>query len=216
MENKKAIFIGGWTRDKYSYRRLYASAPQGIELVFIPCYEIVHHHNIEDLADGVKNAIETEGVGRVKIVGHSLGGLLAIEYTLKYPDLVEELILIDSSGLAFSQPAHHKVRSALRAQIDFWQYKMKENFNTLFRILRRPIKNWKSLKYAYACNIGDRLLEISRPTQIIWGDQDQVYPLEIAHQMNRYINNSVLKIVEKADHDWIIHSPSRLWENIEL
>ncbi|MFG2000597.1 alpha/beta fold hydrolase [Spirillospora sp. NPDC048911] len=39
------------------------------------------------------------GLGRVIVVGHSLGGQLAAEFALAYPDRVERLVLADSAGL---------------------------------------------------------------------------------------------------------------------
>ncbi len=45
------------------------------------------------------DAIEVE---RVMLVGNSLGGLVALRFTLSHPEQVEALVLVDSSGLGHS------------------------------------------------------------------------------------------------------------------
>ncbi len=41
---------------------------------------------------------ETLGFGRWAVLGHSFGGMVALEYALRYPDRVSHLILMDTCG----------------------------------------------------------------------------------------------------------------------
>ena len=52
----------------------------------------VHAYNIKQLLDYL-------GVKKATLVGHSLGGTMAVRFTLMYPDYVERLILEDPIGL---------------------------------------------------------------------------------------------------------------------
>ena len=47
---------------------------------------------------------------------------------------------------------------------------------------------------------------ISVPTIIIWGENDWIYPLEIAYKFKKHIPHAVLKIVP-GNHDWLIYNP---------
>jgi pimeloyl-ACP methyl ester carboxylesterase len=52
----------------------------------------VHAYNTKQLLDYL-------GVNRVSVVGHSLGGTMAVRFTLMYPEYVERLVLEDPIGL---------------------------------------------------------------------------------------------------------------------
>ncbi|MEI6045660.1 MAG: alpha/beta fold hydrolase [Chloroflexota bacterium] len=47
----------------------------------------------------VRDFLKSKNEERAVICGHSLGGMVALEFYRQYPDMVEGLVLIDSSGL---------------------------------------------------------------------------------------------------------------------
>lgn len=51
------------------------------------------------LADNTRSLLDSLGVGRVAVVGHSMGGMLAVRFALMYPDRVESLALVNPIGL---------------------------------------------------------------------------------------------------------------------
>jgi pimeloyl-ACP methyl ester carboxylesterase len=57
-------------------------------------------YSIERIADDVIALLDAE-VGPVDLLGHSMGGAVAIRVTLARPDLVRSLILMDTSGWSF-------------------------------------------------------------------------------------------------------------------
>jgi pimeloyl-ACP methyl ester carboxylesterase len=54
--------------------------------------------SIESLRDAAHDFAHTYGLTRYTIVGNSMGGNVAWEYALAYPDEVEALVLVDASG----------------------------------------------------------------------------------------------------------------------
>lgn len=55
--------------------------------------------SVEELAAAVLELLDAEGVGRVHLVGHSLGGLVAAQLASAAPDRVASLALIAPAGL---------------------------------------------------------------------------------------------------------------------
>ncbi len=53
----------------------------------------------EDLADWLASVLEALGLDRATVIGNSIGALMGLHLTLRRPDLVERLVLVDSAGL---------------------------------------------------------------------------------------------------------------------
>ena len=53
-------------------------------------------HTMEFLADVVRGVLEVQGVDKCVLVGHSMGGYVALAFLRKYPDLLDGIILFHS------------------------------------------------------------------------------------------------------------------------
>jgi pimeloyl-ACP methyl ester carboxylesterase len=56
-------------------------------------------YSFEMLATFTKRLLESRGITRATIVGHSMGGMLAMRYAILYPASVEKLVLVNPLGL---------------------------------------------------------------------------------------------------------------------
>jgi pimeloyl-ACP methyl ester carboxylesterase len=58
-----------------------------------------YKYTFEQLAANTHDLLKAAGVNRAIIMGHSMGGMLAVRYALTYPDETEQLVLVDPLGL---------------------------------------------------------------------------------------------------------------------
>ena len=56
-------------------------------------------YSFEMLASLTRRLMESRGISRAAIVGHSMGGMLAMRFAIMYPDTVERLVLVNPLGL---------------------------------------------------------------------------------------------------------------------
>jgi esterase len=65
-----------------------------------------HHSsmNYPLMAEDVANTLAALGLGKVKVLGHSMGGKVAMQLALSYPEQVEKLCVADIAPVAY---AHH-------------------------------------------------------------------------------------------------------------
>jgi pimeloyl-ACP methyl ester carboxylesterase len=56
-------------------------------------------YNFHDMAWNSRKLLQSLGITRVAVVGHSMGGMLAARFSASYPDLVERAVLYDPIGL---------------------------------------------------------------------------------------------------------------------
>jgi esterase len=69
---------------------------------------------LEYMAETVWQWMEQAGLGRAAIVGHSLGGKVAMEVALAHPDRVAGLVVIDIAPVAYP-PRHQDIFAGLNA-----------------------------------------------------------------------------------------------------
>ena len=58
----------------------------------------------DDYVEYVERVRKENNVEKVVVLGYSMGGRTALNYTIKYPERVEKLILVDSAGIDFIIP----------------------------------------------------------------------------------------------------------------
>ena len=57
------------------------------------------HYSFHEFARYNKKLLDTLGIQKIIVLGHSMGGMLATRFTLMYPNMVEKLLLEDPIGL---------------------------------------------------------------------------------------------------------------------
>lgn len=58
-------------------------------------------HNYDEMAADLKKICTNEGLSKFNLLGHSMGGKTAITFTLKYPGIVQKLIVVDISPYSY-------------------------------------------------------------------------------------------------------------------
>ncbi len=69
------------------------------------------------MAEDVRQLIERLGLDSCSIIGHSMGGKVAMQLALSYPDLLEKLVVVDIAPVAYPEGAdnHMNVLAAMDA-----------------------------------------------------------------------------------------------------
>ncbi len=190
------------------------------------------NYTIENFRDTIIDFINKISINNDKtsIVGHSLGGYIAAEVAIKKKNLVEKLVLIDSSGMlekptplleeylkVAMSPTKYKVRKVFEQMVanpTRIPSKLIEDF--IVRINLPNAKNsFKStLENSANTQIGfERLRQIDTiPTLIIWGIKDKVIPPEHSALFRECIKNSHIEIINDAGHAPFAEKPDKVCE----
>ncbi len=138
-----------------SYYRIYALDLAGYGGSDIPEAD----YTLSFLITFLEGFVAALGLEKVSLMGHSLGGGLAIAFTLDHPDRVQKLILIDSAGVEDD--------TALLGRLLFPLFTLKAKLKRDKAYLSVMRSKDKSRKVYY-----NRLSEIKVPTLIIWARWD--------------------------------------------
>lgn len=177
------------------------------------------------------------------LIGNSLGGNIAWRYTLLHPEKVAKLILIDASGgilpsvqpkgstgfkiaqmpvfssiIKYITPKYLVIKSLHEAygdpsKVKDWQ----ENryFDMLIREGNREALV-ERLKFSFLLDETAKIMQIKTPTLIIWGDKDQLIPVENAYRFNKVIANSELEVMKGVGHIPMEEAPTAFAQRVSM
>jgi len=168
--------------------------------------------------------------GKTSIVGHSLGGYIAAEVAIENKNMVERLVLIDSSGM-LKKPTP-LLEEYLKVAINPTKDKVRKVFEQMVSVPTRiPSKlvegfilriNLPNAKYAFKStleNSANKQIGLGRlkligdiPTLILWGSEDKVIPLEHSRLFKEGIANSHIEIIADTGHAPFAEKPDQVCE----
>ena len=172
----------------------------------------------EDLSDDLAAIIRDLGQNQATILGESFGGTVALSFALRYPQMVNRLVVINSFP-RFRKRLTIRLGAMLASGLPFhllWPMRRAANILGLLadgvsREDRRCF--WKAIRTvsgeAYArrlqliaeLNIEDRLSEIQAPALFIAGERDLLIPsVKEAQAMAARMPNATMKIIKGAGH----------------
>lgn len=162
--------------------------------------------------------IDRETSARVSLVGNSMGGWVALLYAIAHPERVQQLVLEDSSGMAwpvsvplFAQSREQAVEM-LRAvhgpdvAIEEWWIDAllaRATSSPMLRVAQAGVAQYL---------VDARLQNIAAPTTLLWGESDGLLPLAYARALQEKIRGSQLQIIERAAHIPHLQKPERFNE----
>jgi pimeloyl-ACP methyl ester carboxylesterase len=166
-------------------------------------------------AEVIKDFISVLGLKDVILVGHSMGGQICLSTTIKYPRLVNKLVLLGSAGIetysskqvreikeintveAFAQSREERIRISFASNF----YKAPADIEFMIKD-RLDMRGWKNFdKYCRVVinslhglldePVFDRLCMIKQPVLVVYGRNDRFIP-------NVYVQKK-LKIEDVAE-----------------
>jgi pimeloyl-ACP methyl ester carboxylesterase len=187
-------------------------------------------YTLELLTSFLKSFLEALNIKQCYLIGHSMGGGVALQFTLDHPELVKKLVLVSSAGfnqqiplllrlgtLPFIGPLvikHSKKRIA--HGIKYFTYS-KNTINTDFinnnyRINKLPgamrttcnllqtNANFQGIRTEILKALEQRMHEIKVPVLIVWGKQDHLLSVAGAYTAKKLIPQAELHILDQCGH----------------
>lgn len=83
-------------------------------------------HTVEDMVNDLEAFRESENIEEMYLIGHSMGGLVAMQYVLHYPQYVKALVVVDIAPRSYAIP-YEKEFAAL--QMDVSQFTTRKDLD---------------------------------------------------------------------------------------
>ena len=161
----------------------------------------------------------------VALCGNSLGGHIALRMYLADPSSIDCLILAGTSGLYEHsvdslpvRPSREFVREHMARVFVNPDFITEEAIEDMYSILSKR-NNVRNLIHAARSAKRDNLLEylptISCPTLLLWGEDDDVTPMDVAETFHKHMPNSELVTIKNCGHAPMIEHPDWFAEQVK-
>lgn len=212
-------WTGGWTERKHINDYLMVKG-------YNNSYSIIKNHIYSFCNQYLNNS-------KIILVGASLGGAIAIDFAYNFPELIYELILIDSGGISYKSPPPIIVSKLAHIVVAVKQiYQVLNNFlgDNKSKILglhrNEPYYYQASLLYFLSGGIENqvniKLIEkVKIKTSIIWGTNDYILPLKNAYEFEKKLDNCYLvSEIPNCGHcphlekpEYVFNILKQVWDN---
>ena len=185
----------------------------------MPIHEMpIKEAGCEGLTEYIEGFVDYKALDKFTVIGNSLGGHVALIYTLRHPEKIQRLILTGSSGLfensmggSYPKRGNYEYIKE-RVEYTFYDPKTasKELVDEVFEITNSIPKVMRIIaiaKSAQRNNMAKEIIHIKAPTLLIWGLNDTITPPEVGHEFNQLIPGSTLRFIDKCCHAPMMERP---------
>jgi 4,5:9,10-diseco-3-hydroxy-5,9,17-trioxoandrosta-1(10),2-diene-4-oate hydrolase len=169
---------------------------------------------IPEFTEFVESFTRALNLEKFYIMGHSVGGGIALNYSLMYPHKVQKLVLISSLCLGKEVGLWLRILSVIGEGIGKGALWVLRSIKWLIKTLLIPVRFVVPLN-DYVITLGssittfkeqtivlaNRLSEIKIPTLVVWGARDPVVPVRHAYAAAEVIPDCQLKIFGNRGHN---------------
>jgi pimeloyl-ACP methyl ester carboxylesterase len=190
-------------------------------------------YSMKMMADDAKGLLDAIGIDSAHVFGVSMGGMIAQEFALNYPNKLRSLVLgcthcggknmVLPSGEALAfllgpEMAKLSVEERARQTVPWmWTQEIIDNNPWAVEMFISAAVKYPTPVHGYRCQAKamtahdtyDRLPLITAPTLVITGDADRIIPAENSRIIASRIPNAVLIILEKAGHGFFIDAEGK-------
>lgn len=224
------LFIHGFLSSSFSFRQLLPSMPAEYDLL---CFDLpgfgrsgkekTFCYDFKNYATLLTELMELYELNHVTLIGHSMGGQVALYTAKQTPERIDSLILLSASAY------FHRVKKSMvyssyvpffstllyswgrnrdcRPFIDQLMYKKNAVTNEMVLEYGRPLKErgfYDSLACLMRQREGDMSTEdlhsIKQRCLIIWGENDPLIPLSIGKKLSNDLHHATLTVLPETGH----------------
>ncbi|MFO7794987.1 MAG: alpha/beta fold hydrolase [Promethearchaeati archaeon] len=190
-------------------------------------------YQIADLATDTIKLMDMLNIDKAHILGISMGGMIAQEVTLNYPERVNKLVLCSTNcgGAKSILPSQDLLAQLTQDRGELSQKEIIEKTIPLLytnefidknpeyiertkeQLMKAPIQPEayeRQIQSLLSFNTGRKLKKIEHQTLVIHGKKDILVPPQNGQILTDLITNATLKYFEKSAHAIFSHEPEKV------
>ena len=164
--------------------------------------------DMREMAHIVSEWLVRNDLDRVDLVGHSMGGEIAIHLAASEPARIRRLVLVSAAGVPREISATAAARLATElARLRAWGRSSFVATIAVDSLRAGPFTLYRTIRHLLADDVRPLLPRVPHPTLIVWGEHDPVTPVRDAHVLRNAIPDARLFVVAGASHNVMADRP---------
>lgn len=175
--------------------------------------------SIAGYADALKGAFDDNAITSAFIAGHSMGGAVALDFAIRYPDLARGIVLIGTGARLKVYP--EILEGILRDKEKTARMIIDTAFSPTFpaqlkeKVFTEYMKNdakaiFNDFTACDGFNVMEQLHSVSVPTLVICGTEDRFTPVRYSQYLHDNIPGAELVCIESGGHMVMIEKPGEV------
>jgi pimeloyl-ACP methyl ester carboxylesterase len=232
-QKQSLVFIHGSGGDHTAWLNQYAQLKKQYNLVAVdlPGHGRSEGHgekHVQDYCVWIKNLLDTLGLNKPVLVGHSLGSAIALQFAISYSEDIAGIVCLGGGMKMPVNPFFLDFLKTNPAQMPaeitelICKYSLaKENRSRFSAVLQKSISGSKvDILYGdlSACNELDltgQAENIKVPALIICGAEDKMTPPDLSRALAATIKGSSLEMIAGAGHMVMLERPAEFNKALE-
>ncbi|AKI99225.1 pimeloyl-ACP methyl ester carboxylesterase [Archangium gephyra] len=231
------VLLHGYTDSYLSFERVLPLLPRSFHVYALDqrghgdssrpdcCY------SQSDFASDVAAFLDSQGIPRAVLVGHSMGSFIAQQVALEHPQRVEALVLVGSAPTVHGNAVAAELKSVVDTLSDPIDPAFVREFQagTFYRpippsfldtavseSLKVPARVWKAaLDGLIAEDHSSRLRDLSVPTLVVGGDHDGFFSVPEQQALAQALPHATLALYTETGHAPHVELPERFVEDVK-
>ena len=181
--------------------------------------------SIEGYVEWVRGFIMARRYKDVILCGHSMGGAIAQQFGLMYPEEIRGLILLGTGARLRVDPKYLQLATEGETDLSQWLDARRSTFDRVPQdvhdmLMRKgeevgPAVQHNDLMCCDRFDIMEKVQEISLPTAIICGSEDVMTPVKYSNYLKEKISGSGQTVIDGASHFAQVEKPYEVNKAIE-
>jgi long-chain acyl-CoA synthetase len=153
------------------------------------------NYSMEELVEDLETIADTLDLPeKFTLVGHSFGGSICVEYAVRHPERLDNLVLLTTAG---EYPVQRAVKLLSRVPTaafrPWWRFRPRWNadIHVMKRMMLNNLSTWSGWEL---------MQQIETPTLIVTGERDRYFPREVFSRVAETIPNAEVVDIGASKH----------------
>ena len=167
---------------------------------------------VREAAQRLAGWLESEDLHGAALVGHSMGGTVAVETAAQAPEAVGRLVLIAPAGIFPSRSRRSYTLPLARSTLMRAPTQLPRMVRDTVRV--GPLRLWHMSSDLLRGDITPALRAVRAPSLVVWGAEDRLLPPWLAEEFRTLIPDCRLVVLPKCGHIPMLECPDTLHEHL--
>jgi pimeloyl-ACP methyl ester carboxylesterase len=167
---------------------------------------------LRDASRWLAEWLAKEGLRGADLVGHSMGGTIALLTAAEAPDSVGRLALIAPAGIFASRTRRSFVLPLARSTLVRVPKRLPWMVRDVMHI--GPRRLWRVASDLLQADVTPSLHAVRAPTLVVWGADDRLLPPTLGQLFSDQIPDSRLVVLPRCGHIPMVEAPDELHDHL--